>query len=311
MTESKELTVVEKAVSVTFGSYKDQIKELKDEGLKTVFNYEDPKGNKEARSFVYKYRQMKSAIAKAHKEGKAQYTKITKAFDAEKTELISECDVVIDFHMAPIEEATAKIEAAEAAEKLAKEQAEWDAAVIADYAQAFDDATAQDDLFNRERVIRLKEEEMARKEAEEAARLQKIEDDRIAKEKAEAEAEKARVETETAAKEKAEREERLKAEAAAKAKAEAEAKAKAERDRIEAEKQAEIDRLNSIEQERLAEEGRKLAEQKRKDEDKEHRFNVKKSILETMYAIGLDEEKSKEFIRLVASGDIDFISITY
>ena len=55
-----------------YDEFRGQLSELRDANAKTVFDYEDPKGNKDARSHVYKLRQTKSAVEMARKEEKAE-----------------------------------------------------------------------------------------------------------------------------------------------------------------------------------------------------------------------------------------------
>lgn len=359
MSESKGLILFKETEAVElFGNGGDNLENMliKIEKLAKahVPILDTPKDRDAIRTNAADVGRTKSHIESMKKEVKADILAKGRLIDSDWNKVKGRLDALRDEVRKPLTDWEADEAARKAAEALAKEQAEWDAAVIADYNQAFDDATAQDDLFNRERDIRLKEEELARKEAERVAKEQselkaKVKAEREAKLKEEAAA-KAKADAEAAAqkqrelekfladldvaiamnsafdvKREAQKAEQDRIEAAAQAKREAEeaaqrAEAKRlddirianeEAARIERDKQDEINRLERENQERIAEENRKLAEQKRRDEDKAHRFNVKKSILETMTTIGLDEEKSKEFIRLVAAGEIDYMGITY
>lgn len=92
----------------------------------------------------------------------------------------------------------------------------------------------------------------------------------------------------------------------------AEEKAAREKAEAEAEKQAEIDRLEREKQARIAEENRLLAEQKKRDEDKAHRGRVNRAIVKKIVAItGCNNESAQNLVEAVVLGEIDHISITY
>jgi colicin import membrane protein len=190
------------------------------------------------------------------------------------------------------------------------------------YLQDWEDALAEDDLFNRRREIERKEAEIARQEAERKA---KEEAERIERERKEREARIAKEAAERAEKEAAERiakAESDRLEAIEKAKRDAEL---AEQRRIEAEKQAERDRRQAIkdsedkarreaeqkERERLAAEAAEKAEAERKARNKAHRKAVNDAALVCFENQGIDTETAKEVIRLIASGLIDYITVNY
>ncbi len=92
----------------------------------------------------------------------------------------------------------------------------------------------------------------------------------------------------------------------------AEEKAAIEAARVAAEKQAEIDLLQRIERERVAEENRRLAEQKRRDEDKAHRRGINARILEALMEYSeCSVEGGQAFVEAVVLGKVDNIKITY
>jgi colicin import membrane protein len=91
--------IVEKnALLVPFDPIEADIAKYKDENSKLVFDYEDAKGNKDARSHIFKLRQIKSSIAKIHQEVKSDVLKVSRAViedriaaaEAEKQRLIQE-----------------------------------------------------------------------------------------------------------------------------------------------------------------------------------------------------------------------------
>ena len=178
------------------------------------------------------------------------------------------------------------------------------------YDSDWDEAHSQEELFERERIVREKEAEIARVEAErkakeEAARLereQKEREERIAREAAEQ------------AKRDAE-------EAVARAKAEAE---QAERDRVAAEARAKAEQEAAVrEAERRAKEEalRELAlrerlEQEEKDRlariaaDKDHRTQIEADIKTDIRAIWPNTDGSS-LIEHINEGHIRHITITY
>jgi colicin import membrane protein len=219
-------------------------------------------------------------------------------------------------------------------DRIAKEKAE------AEYLSDWDEAIAEDDLFNRKREIERKEAEIARQEAERKARedAERLERElkereaRIAREAAEL----AKKQAEEAAKKEQERIEREKREAEERAaKAEQDRLAaieKANRDaelaeqrRIEAEKQAERNRLQAIkdaedkarreaeqkERDRLAKEAAEKAETERKARNKAHRKAINNAALACFENNDIDTDTAKEVIRLIANGMIDYITINY
>lgn len=77
---------------------------LEEDNQKVVFDYESPKGNKEARSHVYKLRQTKGALEKTRVEAKAESVRIGRAVDAEAKEINVRIEAMIVVHQAKIDE---------------------------------------------------------------------------------------------------------------------------------------------------------------------------------------------------------------
>lgn len=224
-------------------------------------------------------------------------------------------------------------EAAEEA-RIAKEKAE------AEYMAAWDEALAEDSLFNRQRDIERREAELARIDAEKKAkeeserleRERKEREDRIAKDAAE----RAKREAEEAAKkqrEQAEREkkaaegraaqaERDRIAAVERAKLEAEA---AERRRIESEKKAEADRIQAVkdaearanaefERKKIAQAAKEAAdkaEAERLARNKAHQKAFNNDALKCLTKEGVDKETAIKIITLIAQGKITHIRIEY
>ncbi len=273
--ENKEI------VKNAFKSFNLQISDFEEINKNTVFDYEDKKGEKEARSHVNKLRKTKKPINDAHKEAKSEALKLGQALDAEKRKLIGKIDEMIQVHDKPLKEIKEKREKEEA-ERIAKEKYEKDE--IEAY-QIHEFWLREQDIKRKEEELRLAEEK--RKEAEEAEkiRLQKIKEaeeaEKIrlqeikdAEERAKKEAE------EQVIREKLAKEQAIKdKEAAIKEKEKAEERARigaeqVERKRLydieEARKKAEIRRLKDIENEKIIAAQEKEYALKRQKEEQEH-----------------------------------------
>lgn len=77
---------------------------LEEDNKKVVFDYESPKGNKEARSHVYKLRQTKGALEKTRKEAKAESLRIGRLVDSEAAEIEARIESMIAVHQVKIDE---------------------------------------------------------------------------------------------------------------------------------------------------------------------------------------------------------------
>lgn len=89
-------------VNDVFADFQEQIKEAKKLNEQTVFDYEDKKGNKEARSHIYKLRQSVSAIEKVRKAEKADSLAYGKEIDSVAKSLAGELREMISVHEEPI-----------------------------------------------------------------------------------------------------------------------------------------------------------------------------------------------------------------
>lgn len=189
---------------VVFDEVSATLAEYKVENEKLVFDYEDPEGEKQARSHIAKLRKVKTKISDVHKEAKAEALALGKKLDGKKRELIGEVDGMIAIHKDPLdaieaekqavidaetkrleeEEAKrlAEIEAREAAvreaeERIATEKARVDQAErekrIADESAETAAAFARQEARNEANAKELYEKK--RKENEEAAEKKRIE----------------------------------------------------------------------------------------------------------------------------------------
>lgn len=180
-----------------------------------VFDYNDPVGNKEARSHIAKLRTIKTRIASVHKDAKAEALAVCRALDADKREYTGEVEEMIAVHNDPIQEIEAR------------KQAEIDDKIESDrLAQEIAEEQRQEELRQREEAI-IKAEDEAK------AKADKLEADRAAFE-AEKNAEARAVKREQAAREQAVKEEQDRAaQKVATEKAEADRLAEIERLRVE------------------------------------------------------------------------------
>lgn len=85
-----------------FVDFREQIKKAKILNKQTVFDYADKKGNKEARSHVYKLRKSKTAIDKVRKLEKAESLAYGREIDSIAKSLSLELTEMIEVHEAPL-----------------------------------------------------------------------------------------------------------------------------------------------------------------------------------------------------------------
>lgn len=81
-----------------------ELAELEKSNTALAFNYETPKGNKEARSHVYKLRQTKGALERTRVEAKAEYLRLGRAVDSEAKVIESRIDAMIGVHQTKLDE---------------------------------------------------------------------------------------------------------------------------------------------------------------------------------------------------------------
>ena len=230
-----------------FDPLRAELAKYKEQNEILVFDYEDPQGNKDARSHVFKLRKLKTQITEAHREVKAEALAACQAIDGQKRTLIKDVDSMIDVHAEPLriikqkeEEASLAIWRAQEEERLAEE------------------ARAQKELEDREAKV-------ARKEAEIKAKEDAIK----------AEQEKVYIEAE-----RAEREKRIAEQAAEDARKQAEAGAAAEKKAIE---NAAAKKIADAEAEALAKENTRLAKEAADKAEKERLAKIERVRVENIH----------------------------
>ena len=284
-----ELLIKEESAVAEYQPFYAQLAELEQKNATLVFDYQSPKGNKEARSHINTLRLTKGALERTRKSAKEESLRIGRAIDAEAKEIGARIEAMISVHQLAVDEIEQreKQRLADLAERLANLRSTGTAArTAAEMAEAIaileplvigDDweefkpqaLEVKDDLLRNLRVRHAeyvadeaKEAELARLRAE-AAERERLEREaaivRVAEERARAEA--ARVAQEAEARAAAEREAAARRELELKLQAE-----NAERRRVEAEQRAEQERVDAIARaERLATEAAAAAERQAAD----------------------------------------------
>ena len=339
-----ELFSVEKPLTV-YNEFRAQLAEWKALNEKTVFDYESPKGNKEARSHIYKMRQSKAAVEKARKKEKQSALDYGRMVDAEAKEIVGEIEDMIQVHQEPID----AIEQREK-DRVAAHQAKLDDLKMlldTDYSQS----PSHDLKTQLENLAGVEPDERYEEFAAEAITLwkrvtEKVSQALTAREKYESEqAELERLRQEAAEREQKERDARIAQEAAERAKREAEekaeaeskaaeAKAKAEREASErreldlklAAERAEREKLEAEQRAIQAEEQakanaareaeekiqREKAEAEKREANKRHKGKIHREALAGLMADKfISEDQAKAVISLIANGKVPHTKIIY
>lgn len=181
MSETKELIVAEELTPETIfkaGGMDPVLEKIREKAEAHVPDITTAKGRKAIASNAAKVASSKTLLDKMGKTLKDQYKVLIDPIDGERRKTREFLDAL----KIKVRKPLAEWEGAETKRK-AEEKAK------AEYESAWDEALAEDAIFNREREIKRKEEELARIEAE-----------RVAKEEAERSAEEARIKAEQEAK---------------------------------------------------------------------------------------------------------------
>ena len=306
----------------TEGAMDSVLHEIEEEVLGFIPDLSTVTSRKEIASLAMKVSKSKVVIDKAGKELTAEWKSKAKLVDSSRKEARDFLDMLRDRVRKPLTEWETEKKAKEEQELLNKELSE-----------AFIDAIAMNDLFNRERdlaererlILEAQENERQRIATERAEikrveREKKIKEDAIieGKLKAEREAKQAIEDAKLAEARAIEKQEQLKqraVEIAQKAEEERiEAKRVAEQDKIDAINATALNALKKAEQEKF----RAVAEQEARDdadkkraENLEHRRFVNHKALSDLTENGVNESDAKIFIKLIASGMVTGITINY
>ncbi|KKL25484.1 hypothetical protein LCGC14_2404830 [marine sediment metagenome] len=274
---------------VVFDPVKAELAEYKKQNLELVFDYEDPQGNKDARSHIYKLRQAKTKIADVHKVAKAEALGVCRLLDGEKNKLTDEVEEMINVHYKPVKEIEERVAKA-AAVKANEERLE---AIRVEAERAAERERREQELAAKETALEEKEAALVREQEKlEAAKQAEVDKAAAVKDAQEA-AERDRL----AAIAKAEQDKKDAAEQAEQEK-QAAVETEKERQRKEADAiQVELDKQREIDAERIA--------------DEKHRASVESEIRVCLFRITDDDAMAGVILTALVNDEIAFVTIKY
>ena len=318
-----------------YNEFRAQLAELREQNNSLVFDYESPKGNRDARSHIYKLRQTKSALEKARKQEKQTSLEYGRRVDSEAKEIASELEKMIDVHATPLEEIEQREK--DRIEKIqSRIQAIQSATVVDEFGNPLSSANIQTQLVEIRKIstddsfaefsdkaleakivaIELLENgfNIAKERETEAVELEQLRKER-----------EERAQKEYQEKLRREGEERAKLEAEAKARAEKESserrelqlkldKEKAEREKVEAERRAELAAKEAEERlKREAEEAKKKEAEAaaKREANKKHKAKINNAAVAAFVKGGLTDEQGKLVVTLIASNAVPNVKISY
>lgn len=339
---------LDKPIAV-YNEFRSQLAEWRKLNDSLAFDYESAKGNKEARSHIYKLRQSKAAVDRVRKEAKAEALEYGRKVDAEAKDIVTEIEAMIETHDAPLREIEEREKARIAAHEARLDAitqdgdaaaANWLTADLADMRaraaeiaatpiteEAWEEyltgaAKAKDKAAGQfQTAIAMREKHDA--EQAELARLRKEEEERKAKER-EAEtarqaAERAKAEAEAKAKadaERAAREAQSQKEAAEKRELELKLQAeRAEREKAEAERrasEAEERAKREAAEAQEAQRKKEADEQAKREANKAHKAKINRAAVAAMQKhAGLTEDQGKAVLKAIADGKVPAVKVSY
>lgn len=324
LTSSMEKTMQQQAIKIhqeknniaVYNPFRAQLTELRKTNDSMVFDYESKQGQKDAKSYIYKIRQTKTAVESTRKQAKQESLEYGRKVDAEAREITEELDAMIEVHKKPLDEIQqreeARIEEIKgriAALSLPEVHPGTSGALKA--LRDTIESTAIDDSF-----AEFKEEA----ELTKTDTLAKIGPMIAAAENREAEqAELERFRKEKAEREQKEREDRIREEAAQKARQQAEDESKEREEKLRREKEeaeAETARAAETERKRLEDEQRQSREeQEARARDTEHKAKIHKDIADAISECVAQAKTGENGVQVVvdaiANGKIPHVKITY
>ena len=296
----------------TEGDHLDRLlTDIKRQATEKPGNVETETGRKAIASVAYKIAQSKTMLDKAGKELVREWKEQAKKVDGARKKTRDYLDELKDEVRKPLTDWQAE-ETAKGVKILEEKK----------HAEAWADAIAEDEIYNREMVLAEKEAAIA---AAEEAKIAAEAEAKAERDQAERE-EQIRKDAAAAAVKQAEAKAQAKlAEAEAKVTAEREAKEQAERDHIAAEERAKIEQELAVKQateaaERKAREEQAAIEAKEAEAEakadklaanKRHREKIHEEATGALVVGGLPAHIATEVVNLVASGDIEHMSVNY
>jgi colicin import membrane protein len=339
MIETNSELYDENAPLACYNKFRAELAKLDKHNSSLVFDYDDDKGQKDARSHIYKLRRTKTAVDKARKEAKQDALDYGRRVDGEAAGIVEQIQTMIQVHQKPLDEieereaarvlnikdridnirqtgaailvgtealrnhlSTAKLIEIDASfgEYMAVATVAKDEAVAAIQA-GLTRSIEQDELINLRAADEAAEREKREAMIAEQAKAAAIQD---AEERARQEAEKADAQIREAKEAASLAESRLEQEKADSIKRELAAK--------EAARLASAKAVEDANNARLAQE---LADKKSEDarqKNKEHRKKINNQALEDlMSAVAMEEDDAKNLIEAIAKGHISNIRIEY
>lgn len=294
-----------------YDEFRGQLSELKEHNESVIFDYESPKGNKDARSHVFKLRKTKTAIDKMRKRLKAKSLEYGRKVDSEAKDILSQVEEMIAIHDEPIKliekrEADRVLKHKESilvlnqylSHDFTGETSETIIIYISSLSQVEPDESLEE--FTAEAIKIYKE---AKSKAEAALKY------RITFEKEKEELERLKKEQEQA--EQKERERRIAEQAKESAKIEsARIKKEAEEKIQKAERDAKL--AAEREREKIQQEAEQAErEEKQRERDKGHRASINNAAMDAMIAGGISKKAAKDVVILIAKKLIPNVAIRY
>lgn len=328
-----------------YDPFRAQLAELGAHNKSLVFDYETPSGNKEARSHIYKLRQVKAALDKARTAEKAASLEYGRRVDGEAKSIHEQIEGMISVHQKPLDEIETRekeriekhqqtIAAIQAVITLLPGAPDKDAALLRVELDALEVMDLGDMQEFSEEALRCKDE---------ATRiLRDRHTKRVKYESEQAELADLRVKAEAQAKK--DREEQIASEATERAQQEADRKAKAtqaaadskakqereasekklleeklkterlQREKAEAEQRAKDaareteERIKREAADKAKKEAEELAE---READKKHRAAINNAAVAAFVKGGLSEAHAKTAVELIAKKSVPNIVINY
>ena len=256
-----------------YNPFRAKIAEMQEVNAKTVFQYSTPKGNTEARSYIYKLRQSKAEVERVRKAEKAASLEYGRKVDTEAKMIVDEIEAMIEVHQKPLDEIEAKEKARVAAIQESIEVIKKFQECAGNTSEEIRNAL---DVLNSIDVDASYEEFQIEAEKQKAIALANQQAELLIAEKREAEAaELERLRKEAAEREQKEREDKIAKDAAEKATKDAEeAAARKAKEEKEASDKREKDALDA---KNKAEKDKKDAEEKAERELKEANERAEKA----------------------------------
>jgi hypothetical protein len=276
----------------------EQLAKLAEENDKAVFDYEDPKQNKLARSHIYSLRGYKSAVEKRRKELKADALEYGRKVDGAAKEITAQIEDMIAVHEEPIKRIEQRekdrLAAIQEAIDLLGESSETPTALDAPSSEIADAIKRVEAISIDPDVYQERMAEATTRKRELLEHLSKCHKAAVSREDEAAEL--ARLRAEAEERERKDREEVIAREAAERAQREAEAKA--QREREEAERKAQAERAEAARREREAIERAERAEREKaeaaKKAEEERIAALKRAEQARQDAIDEAERKQQE-----------------